>query len=75
MVYRANDSEFGLAGGVFTQDLTRAHRVAGQLEAGTTLADWRAVGPARQADGPVIFLEDATAPVGGPRFYRVVTRR
>ena len=36
MVYRANDSEFGWAGGVFTQDLTRAHRVAGQLEAGTT---------------------------------------
>jgi hypothetical protein len=33
---RANDSEFGLAGAVFTNDLTRAHRVAGQLEAGTT---------------------------------------
>jgi hypothetical protein len=27
---------FGLAGGVFSQDLSRAHRVAGQLEAGTT---------------------------------------
>lgn len=46
-----------------------------QLEVGTTLADWRAVGPARRADGPVILLEDATAPVGGPRFYRVVTGR
>jgi hypothetical protein len=46
-----------------------------QLEAGSTLDDWRPVGPARRADGPVILLEDATAPVGGPRFYRVVTRR
>ncbi len=27
---------FGLAGGVFSQDVSRAHRVAGQLEAGTT---------------------------------------
>jgi acyl-CoA reductase-like NAD-dependent aldehyde dehydrogenase len=35
-VLRANDSVFGLAGGVFSQDLSRAHRVAGQLEAGTT---------------------------------------
>ncbi|RYH12108.1 betaine-aldehyde dehydrogenase [Tropicimonas sp. IMCC6043] len=34
-VTRANDTEFGLAGGVFTQDLTRAHRVVASLEAGT----------------------------------------
>lgn len=32
---RANDTEFGLAAGVFTQDLTRAHRVAAGFEAGT----------------------------------------
>lgn len=32
---RANDTEFGLAAGVFTRDLARAHRFAGQLEAGT----------------------------------------
>ncbi len=32
---RANSSEFGLAGGVFTADLSRAHRVVDQLEAGT----------------------------------------
>jgi betaine-aldehyde dehydrogenase len=35
-VARANASEFGLAAGVFTADLTRAHRVVGQLQAGTT---------------------------------------
>ena len=32
---RANDTEFGLAAGVFTSDLTRAHRVAAGFEAGT----------------------------------------
>ncbi|MGI5144440.1 aldehyde dehydrogenase family protein [Streptomyces sp. CA-106110] len=30
----ANDSEYGLAGYVFTQDLSRAHRVASQVDAG-----------------------------------------
>ncbi len=32
---RANDTEFGLAAGVFTADLTRAHRVVQRFEAGT----------------------------------------
>ncbi|MFK7879786.1 betaine-aldehyde dehydrogenase [Roseobacter sp.] len=32
---RANDTEFGLAAGVFTRDLVRAHRVAAGFEAGT----------------------------------------
>ncbi|MEP6020827.1 MAG: betaine-aldehyde dehydrogenase [Paracoccaceae bacterium] len=32
---RANDTEYGLAAGVFTRDLTRAHRVATGFEAGT----------------------------------------
>ncbi|WP_018239079.1 betaine-aldehyde dehydrogenase [Ensifer sp. BR816] len=35
VVARANATEFGLSAGVFTADLTRAHRVADQLEAGT----------------------------------------
>ncbi|MBD1204387.1 MAG: betaine-aldehyde dehydrogenase [Rhodobacteraceae bacterium] len=35
VVARANDTEFGLAAGVFTADLTRAHRVIAALEAGT----------------------------------------
>jgi betaine-aldehyde dehydrogenase len=35
VIERANDTEFGLAAGVFTNDLTRAHRVIAQLQAGT----------------------------------------
>ena len=32
---RANDTEFGLSAGVFSADLARAHRVIGELQAGT----------------------------------------
>jgi betaine-aldehyde dehydrogenase len=35
VVRRANATEFGLSAAVFTNDLTRAHRVIAQLEAGT----------------------------------------
>ncbi|MFN0217340.1 MAG: betaine-aldehyde dehydrogenase [Hyphomicrobium sp.] len=34
VVARANDTRYGLAAGVFTRDLARAHRVANRLEAG-----------------------------------------
>lgn len=34
-ITRANDTKFGLAAGVFTADLTRAHRVSAAFEAGT----------------------------------------
>ncbi|MGO4916266.1 betaine-aldehyde dehydrogenase [Pseudogemmobacter sp. W21_MBD1_M6] len=34
-IARANDTDFGLAAGVFTRDLTRAHRVVAAFEAGT----------------------------------------
>lgn len=34
VIRRANDTDYGLAAGVFTQDLAKAHRVIHQLEAG-----------------------------------------
>jgi len=35
VISRANNTEFGLAAGVFTRDIQRAHRVAADLQAGT----------------------------------------
>jgi betaine-aldehyde dehydrogenase len=35
VIARANATDFGLSAGVFTNDLTRAHRVIARLEAGT----------------------------------------
>jgi betaine-aldehyde dehydrogenase len=35
VIARANATQFGLAAGVFTNDLTRAHRVIARLQAGT----------------------------------------
>jgi betaine-aldehyde dehydrogenase len=34
VITRANNTNFGLAAGVFTQDINRAHRVINQLQAG-----------------------------------------
>ncbi|WP_296766523.1 betaine-aldehyde dehydrogenase [Sediminimonas sp.] len=35
VIARANDTQFGLSAGVFTRDIARAHRVIGQLQAGS----------------------------------------
>ena len=35
VIEAANDSIYGLASGLFTQNITRAHRVAQKLKAGT----------------------------------------
>ncbi|MFW2588705.1 betaine-aldehyde dehydrogenase [Sagittula sp. SSi028] len=35
VIARANGTEFGLSAGVFTKDIQRAHRVIGQLQAGS----------------------------------------
>ena len=42
----ANDTEYGLAGGVWTNDLSRAHRVARAIQAGTVWVNsWLVVNP------------------------------
>ncbi len=48
---RANATEFGLAAGVFTQDLTRAHRVAAGFEAGTCYINTYNIAPAEAPFG------------------------
>jgi len=35
LVRRANDSVFGLASGIWTQDISKAHKLAGRIRAGT----------------------------------------
>ncbi len=48
----ANDTEYGLAAGVWTSNLARAHRVAGQLEAGTIWVNtYRAMSPMSPREG------------------------
>ena len=51
-VERANDSPYGLNAMVFTENLSRAHRVAAQLRAGTIWTN-------------CFFIRDLRAPFGG----------
>jgi aminomuconate-semialdehyde/2-hydroxymuconate-6-semialdehyde dehydrogenase len=54
VIRRANDTEYGLACSVWTKDLARAHRVAGQIEAGLVWVNsW--------------FLRDLRTPFGGSK--------
>ncbi|CUB05889.1 2-hydroxymuconic semialdehyde dehydrogenase [Tepidiphilus thermophilus] len=52
VIARANDIDYGLACSIWTKDLSRAHRVAGQIEAGLVWVNsW--------------FLRDLRTPFGG----------
>ncbi|PKG82143.1 betaine-aldehyde dehydrogenase [Colwellia sp. 75C3] len=51
VVTRANATEFGLAAGVFTQDITRAHRVIHQMQAGICWINSFGASPAQMPVG------------------------
>src|SRR5699024_12229727 len=52
IIHRANDTEYGLAAGIWTTDVRKAHKVAHSLEAGTVwVNDYNAL--------------DAAVPFGG----------
>jgi len=51
VVRRANDSDFGLAAAVFTQDITRAHRVIHQIKAGICWINSYGASPAEMPVG------------------------
>ncbi|MEK0750746.1 aldehyde dehydrogenase family protein, partial [Mycobacterium ulcerans] len=54
VIRRANDTTYGLAASIFTQDVNRAHRVAGKIEAGLVWVNsW--------------FLRDLRTPFGGAK--------
>ena len=52
-IHRANDTPYGLSGGVFTRDLTRAHRVVAALDAGTIWINSYNLTPIEMPFGPV----------------------
>ena len=51
VVRRANNTEYGLAAGVYTKDIRRAHRVIHQLEAGICWINSYGLSPAEMPVG------------------------
>ena len=51
VIRRANDTPYGLAAGVFTKDISRAHRVIKQLQAGICWINTWGASPAEMPVG------------------------
>ncbi len=51
VIQRANNSDFGLAAGVFTRDIRRAHRVVNQMQAGICWINTYGASPAEMPVG------------------------
>ena len=72
VIDRANDTKFGLAAGVFTQDINRAHRVVNQLEAGICWINSWGDSPAEMVVGG--YKESGIGRENGPETLKSYTQ-
>ncbi|NEB07887.1 aldehyde dehydrogenase [Streptomyces coelicoflavus] len=72
VVRLANDTDYGLAAGIWTQNLSRAHRVAARLDAGTVWVNtYRAMSPMSPRQG---FKSSGTGIEHGTEAVKEYTR-
>ncbi|MET9992165.1 aldehyde dehydrogenase [Streptomyces mutabilis] len=72
VVHLANDTDYGLAAGIWTQNLSRAHRVAARLDAGTVWVNtYRAMSPMSPRQG---FKSSGTGVEHGTEAVKEYTR-
>ena len=72
VIERANDTKFGLAAGVFTQDINRAHRVINQLNAGICWINSWGDSPAEMPVGG--YKESGIGRKNGPETLKTYTQ-
>ena len=72
VIQRANNTRFGLAAGVFTQDISRAHRVINELEAGICWINSWGDSPAEMPVGG--FKESGIGRENGPETLKSYTQ-
>jgi betaine-aldehyde dehydrogenase len=69
VIARANATEFGLAAGVFTNDLTRGHRMIARLQAGTCWINHYNITPIEMPFGGV-KMSGLGLRAGGPDYLQ-----
>lgn len=72
VIRRANDTKYGLAAGVFTQNLSRAHRVIHQMQAGICWVNTWGDSPAEMPVGG--YKLSGLAAKTGQRLYSTIRR-
>ena len=72
VIHRANETKFGLAAGVFTQDISQAHRVINQLQAGVCWINSWGDSPAEMPVGG--YKESGIGRENGPETLKSYTQ-